>query len=265
MKNKKAFTLIELLVVIAIIGLISSIILVNLKGAGEKARIAGALEFSHSIQHTLGAYAVGVWSFEEIGDTALDGSGYGNHGVIHGVSHTDGIIGSALSFNGISDYVDCGTDGSLNLQSTLTIEAWVKPDSLSETYQNVIVARNTSYWLFISTAEKLAFLRFKDGLYDAVDTDVNIPTGTWTHVAIAYDSSVSSEVKFYINGQLNKEVSLDGPIDSSGSALEIGNCVSLHPFHGIIDEVKIYSQALSTAQIQQSYVQGVAKYGIVLR
>ena len=146
MKNKKAFTLIELLVVIVIIGLISSIILVSLKEAGEKARIAGVLEFSHSIQHTLGAYAVGVWSFEEIGDTALDGSGYGNHGVIYGAGHTDGIIGSALSFNGTSDYVDCGTDESLDLQPTLTIEAWVKPDSLSETHQNAIVDCDTSYW-----------------------------------------------------------------------------------------------------------------------
>ncbi len=104
MKNKKAFTLIELLVVIAIVGLISSIVLVNLKGTREKARIAKALDFSHTIQHTLGAYAVGIWRFEEIGDTALDSSGYGNHGTITGATHTNGILGSALSFDG-NDWV----------------------------------------------------------------------------------------------------------------------------------------------------------------
>ena len=40
MKNKKGFTLVELLVVIAIIGILSTVAVVNLNSAREKARIA---------------------------------------------------------------------------------------------------------------------------------------------------------------------------------------------------------------------------------
>jgi len=47
--RKKGFTLIELLVVIAIIGLLSSIVLVSIKGAREKAKIAKARQEVNTI------------------------------------------------------------------------------------------------------------------------------------------------------------------------------------------------------------------------
>ncbi|MEA3295592.1 MAG: prepilin-type N-terminal cleavage/methylation domain-containing protein, partial [Patescibacteria group bacterium] len=87
LEGAKAFTLIELLVVISIIGLLSSIVLVSTKGIREKARLAKAQKFDSSIQHALGANAVGIWRFEEgTGTTAHDESGYGNDGTIHGAT-----------------------------------------------------------------------------------------------------------------------------------------------------------------------------------
>lgn len=132
----KSFTLIELLVVIAIMGLLSSIVLVNLKGTREKARIAKILEFSQSVNHALGAYAVGIWRFEEgQGSTAYDSSGYGNNGKLgdgtctpgfgNCPNWTTGILGYALSFDGTDDYVQVVHSASLNITSAITLEAWV--------------------------------------------------------------------------------------------------------------------------------------------
>ena len=83
MKQEKSFTLIELLVVIAIIGVLTSIVLVSTQGLQGKARITKTLQFSQSLNHTLGAYAVGWWTFDEgSGTQARDNSGYGNNGTL---------------------------------------------------------------------------------------------------------------------------------------------------------------------------------------
>ena len=53
MNNQKGFTLIEMLVVIAIVGLLSSVVVVGLSGAREKARDARRLADSRGLQNSL--------------------------------------------------------------------------------------------------------------------------------------------------------------------------------------------------------------------
>ena len=170
---------------------------------------------------------------------------------------TDGKIGKAQEFNRIiGDHVDCGTDSSLDIQYTLTIEAWVNPDSLSTVHQNTIVDRGASYWFFILNDGTLAFLRFKDGSFGAFGTITTIPTGTFTHVAVTYDNSALNECKLYINGELSREGSLDGPIHSSASTVTLGDRSNVHPFDGIIDEVRISDEVINIAWIKASYESG---------
>jgi hypothetical protein len=165
---------------------------------------------------------------------------------------TDGKIGKAQDFS--SDYINCGTSNSLNIRYTLAIEAWINPDSLSAVHQNSIVDRGVSYWFLILTDRTLAFLRFKGGGFATFSTIGTIPTGILTHVAVTYNNSAPDEVKLYINGQLSREGSLDGPIDSSVSTVLIGDRgPDAHPFDGIIDEVRISDAVRSTAWIKASH------------
>lgn len=49
-KNKNGFTLVELLVVIAIIGILSTVALVNLNSARDKAKVAAALAWGANVK-----------------------------------------------------------------------------------------------------------------------------------------------------------------------------------------------------------------------
>ena len=132
MKKQKAFTLIELLVVLAVIGLLASIVLVSLKGTRERARIANALQFSAQVHHALGAYASGVWDFNEgSGATTRDSSSNGNDGIIYGAGYwtdeTPSNENYALSFDG-DDYVEVLDFWGPDLSRTGTISFWAKVD-----------------------------------------------------------------------------------------------------------------------------------------
>ena len=97
-------------------------------------------------------------------------------------------------------------------------------------------------------------MRYSGGSFGLVLTNEIIPTGTYTHVAVGFDSNDELEVKLYINGELSTEGSLDGTINSSNSALLIGDRgPNVHHFDGTIDEVRISNTERSAAWIKASY------------
>ena len=71
---------------------------------------------------------MGMWHFSEgANSTAYDSSGLGNHGTIFGANWTIGVNTTALSFDGIDDYIRVYDSNSLDITQQLTVEAWIKP------------------------------------------------------------------------------------------------------------------------------------------
>jgi prepilin-type N-terminal cleavage/methylation domain-containing protein len=271
MKKEKSFTVIELLVVIAVIGVLASIVLVSLSGTRDRANIAKTLLYSSQIYHALGADIVGNWNFDEgTGTRANDFSGYYNTGTISGSGATyttetpqkaagQGSGKYALSFDGVNGNILIASSASLNTVTQnhiFTFEAWVKKGSLTgmrDIIGPVDYAPRFGYCFIINNLCPSFRFQKADGTWIEHTSTFSLTPDAWYHLVMTYDKAY---VKFYVNGELKNTFSETGLTDCVGSRWGIAYVGWSH-FDGLIDEVRIYSRALTATEIQQHYAQGL--------
>ena len=127
----------------------------------EQNRISGYHQFLHENldlnrkgQLYLDLSCVRLWHFnEQSGSIAYDGTRNHNDGNITGATRTPGKFNGALSFNGNSDYVDCGNDESLNAGiKDWSIEKWIK---IENAQKGDILAKGNGYRIKITSENKV--------------------------------------------------------------------------------------------------------------
>lgn len=199
---------------------------------------------------------VAYWNFNEgSGDIAKDSSGNNDDAEVSGAGWAKGIEGYALEFDGAKNYVNCGTDPTLDITEAITLEAWIKTSVLQG--KGIIAKYNSpgngSYLL--TTREDLQ-IRFTIVLSDG--TTVNMfrsfvyDDDKWHHLVATYDGS---SMKIYGDGVLlGIPQNQKGEIKVTTHKLTIGNYSSLaYPFNGFIDDVRIYKRALGADEIKAGY------------
>jgi hypothetical protein len=171
--------------------------------------------------------------------------------------------GTALHFDGVDDRVNCGSSTSLEISPNLSIEVWVKTTQSGATKQIVGKGKATgfSYMLALDALRPSVYL---GGTSSAawIIAPTAIPSGRWTHIALTYNGSqVGSQVKIYINGVLDRQVPVSGGINKNpGQPVWIGNRSDLAGcgFQGELDELRIWSKALSATEIRAAMCRKLA-------
>ncbi|MCK5397685.1 MAG: LamG domain-containing protein, partial [Thermoplasmata archaeon] len=206
---------------------------------------------------------IAKWSFDEgAGTDATDTSGNGNDGIIYGATWATGINGSALSFDGVDDYVEVPDDPSLRGFNQITLEAWVNIKSVYIYDEGEdIVGKGDDltkdvYNLHVREDPAQNSLEFKITIGDGVNratvaSSYIFETNTNYSVVGTYDGNILS---IYVNGILIND--LEVSIQTFGNNLNplyIGKhtwgASESKRIEGMIDEVKIYNYALSATEI----------------
>ncbi|MHA2101962.1 MAG: LamG domain-containing protein [Candidatus Hodarchaeales archaeon] len=186
------------------------------------------------------------------GSIAFDASNNQYHGIINGSKWTTGISGSALKFNGKSDFVS--VDSYLEIgNNELSVCAWVRYNSISNGWSNPIITQDRrALTLQLTTLDqKIIWYRFGE------DEDVKgkqVPKiNIWTFVVATNNGSHNF---LYINGELQD--TKIGSFDPYQSVpLIIGkskrdDSKSIY-FDGKIDEVRVYNRSLNFIEIRNLY------------
>jgi hypothetical protein len=201
----------------------------------------------------------------------------GDHGALqNGATFANGVVGQAFSFDGVDDFVSVPHAASQNIRAALTIDAWVMKKGPCQRLNCIVLMKedvpapgeqDLRYGLLIFDEGGIAPGRVSLSLNTGIWQDVAISTtvlqeNVWYHIAGTYDGGAA---RIYVNGILENSVEKSGLVlPSTGGAIKIGQESAVEDpegaefFNGLIDEVELYSRALSAEEIAALYDAGSA-------
>ncbi len=226
---------------------------------------------------SLNSGLAGYWTFDGknmTNATATDMSGNGNNGTLTNMSKLSnavvGKIGQALKFvGGTNTFVSVKDSNSLDTTSDLTISTWVKANSwtgesiynystLVKKDQNYILRADSVTISGCGATTQLKLLWFNGSYIDSYC--VALPTvGMWHHIVATVQGGTTK--KMYIDGVLQSG-SYHPNVTTLARNLTVNLSIGDHQssggegFDGQLDEVRVYTRALSAQEVQSLYKLG---------
>ncbi|HVJ65338.1 MAG TPA: LamG-like jellyroll fold domain-containing protein [Bdellovibrionota bacterium] len=209
---------------------------------------------------------VGLWHLDEAAGTSgagsvIDKSGQAtpNNGTPTGITFGNpGKFSSAALFDGTSSQLSIPTTSGMGSLTAMTLSAWVRPN-IVDASQDIIIDGGGDVRFRLSVNNGLFNNGFGDGTgwnQGGLASTTVATVGNWYHVVSTIDENY---VRMYVNGVKEAE-------SATGSARSIGVPVwptiiggysgGGYKFSGTMDEVAIWSRALSTPEVLKLYRRG---------
>jgi Concanavalin A-like lectin/glucanases superfamily/Peptidase family M23 len=210
----------------------------------------------------------GYWRLDEAsGTTAADSSGNGNTGTyVTGVTlgspgALQGSSDTSVTLNGNGGYLSVPNSASLSPTGAVSVETWLYLTGYGGSFGTSwsrVVSKEGMYGLF---------LNYPGGAEGQIEWDVYVPEqegvvtldadhlqlNQWYHLVCTYDGG---QVHVYINGVEKATGYATYAISAIYPPVVIGGASGDGPVPGRVDEVAVYSTALSAARIRAHYLAG---------
>jgi len=203
---------------------------------------------------------------ESVGSVAHDYSNFNNNGNIYGANWTKGKHNSALRFDGKDDYIMVRDNQSLDMTSSITIKAWIYPESWSSSFPRIASKELTitadPYALELNNSGKSVTFCLNTSAGSSercIDSGTNsIYLNNWYQIVGTWNGTHS---QIYINSELKGTLSLSGSMPATNNDVYIGNnLLKNRQFNGTIDEVNIYNYFLNSSEILNIYSEESKNY-----
>ncbi|MBP7051281.1 MAG: LamG domain-containing protein [Phycisphaerae bacterium] len=194
---------------------------------------------------------LGWWRFDEAdAGSAVDWSGHGLHGMIHGdPGWTEGPVDGAALLDGVDDYFATSAPADVNLAAA-TMTAWIMPTKVHGMAgllfhrgadvcgMNLMASNQLGYhWLVAGT------WGFNSGLI--------VPTNEWSFVALVVEPD---QATLYLDGGdlwAVNGIAHEPALFDTGLMLAYDPAVSDRCFAGAIDDLRLYTKALTAEEIDE--------------
>ncbi|OGQ59521.1 MAG: hypothetical protein A3J24_08450, partial [Deltaproteobacteria bacterium RIFCSPLOWO2_02_FULL_53_8] len=247
----------------------------------NRALLAGEIRQHYMDQ--VGNYGlVGLWHLDgalgavSTAAGAVTGAVGGNGTAFGNPTYDTGKFNQAINFDGTEDHVLMGASvpAGLQLKNELSLEAWIYATTCPTDALHAIVGcqRDTStggYGIHLDcrlnpnphTAPR-SHIHFQigDGGWHTTDVNAEVPLNQWVHIVATRRANENAKV--YYNGvpQPLTSVSWTGDITYTNATFAIGRQTEYSDriFTGKIDEVAVWSRALSAEEVADHYARGAA-------
>jgi len=206
---------------------------------------------------------VGYWSMEGVhtdtaAGTVQDASGQGNDGALNGgiTTGVSGPVGEGFEGDGVDDYIEISGVEDFSTTNEMTVVAFCKSNTSTWNSSGYIVSRRDQFILHPNVdSKKIRYYFNTQNGYELTDytvTDITVPH----HYGMTYNAG---SVRAYIDGAEVSSETMGDDLNSDTGSIKILKDEGRDRYgDAVIDEVRLYNRALSSAEINALYKQGLS-------